>query len=84
MASSDLTLAPKLVRLVARPDVNVRIDPNARMAAFTCAHPDGLLGTYEVVLTFAQIKRVAGAIISSEGAGELQQQRAKQPQIEKA
>jgi len=65
--------APKPVTLHARQDVNVQIDPQARIAAFACAHPDGLLGAYQVVIPFHQLKRVAAGILNAEGMAEVRQ-----------
>lgn len=64
---------PKPVMLHARQDVNVKLDTQSRMAAFSCAHPDGLLGAYEVVIPIHQLKRVLAMVMNAEGMAELRE-----------
>jgi len=62
---------PKPIVLHARQDVNAKVDLDMRLCGITCAHPDGLLGAYEVIIPFHQIKRLAAAINKNEGINEL-------------
>lgn len=73
---TDLTSKP--ITLHARTDVNARVDVNAKAAAFTCAHPDGLLGAYEVVIPWWLLKRVAAAMLQWEAGQEVREKQASQ------
>jgi hypothetical protein len=69
--ASNTPDGPKPIVLHARQDINAKVDLDARVCAIACAHPDGLLGVYEVLIPFHQIKRIAGVIANKEGMHEL-------------
>ena len=62
-------------RLAAQINQKTQVDPGARVVVVPCAHPDGLLGHYEVLIPFLLVKQMAGMIIQNEGNNELQAMR---------
>jgi hypothetical protein len=58
------------IRLTPAIGKQINLNHDARRLVIPCAHPDGLLGTFEVTLTYHLIKGIAIEIAKDEIARE--------------
>jgi hypothetical protein len=58
------------IRLTPAMGKNINLDHATRRLVIPCAHPDGLLGTFEVTLTYHLVKALAIEIAREEIARE--------------
>lgn len=69
-AMSPLSRTPNPTRLTPAVGQQMSIDPSTRLVTIPCVHPDGLLGSYLLAVTYHDIKAIAVEIFKQELAWE--------------
>lgn len=67
---SLLSRSSQPTRLTPAVGQQMSIDPSTRLVTIPCVHPDGLLGSYLLAVTYHDVKAIAVEILKQELAWE--------------